>query len=86
MDLEVINSTSSLLLGDKMPHRVGIVNWFLQVLLVYQPCSLVPYCQGKLGELTGISLPNLTLQGILSLSIEQRSREINLQLTSATED
>ena len=60
---------STNLLGEKMLHRVGVVKYFVRVPLVYQPSSLVPYCQAKLRELTEICVPNLILQCILSLSI-----------------
>ena len=35
----------------KMPCTVGFVNSFLRVPLMYQPCCLLPCCQGKVGEL-----------------------------------
>ena len=40
------------ILGPKINCRVGLVNCFFRVPLLYQPCCLLPCCQGKLGELT----------------------------------
>ena len=55
---------SEYLLRDKMPRRVGCANCFLRVPPVYQPCCPAPCCQGKLGYLSEIRFPNLTLRGI----------------------
>merc|ERR1712088_108259 len=41
------------------PSTVRFGNCFLRVPLMYQPCCLVPCCQGKLGELANNSLQNL---------------------------
>ena len=56
------------ILSDKIPPTVGFVNNFLRVSLVYQPCCLLPCCQGKVGELSDKSVRNLYVRGILSLS------------------
>ena len=47
------------LLHPKINCGVGLVNCFFRVPLMYQPCCLLPCCQGKLGEHTKNSLPNL---------------------------
>ena len=43
----------------------------MRVPLLYLPCFPVPYCLGKQGELSGNSLPNLTVRFILSPSIQR---------------
>ena len=47
-----VTSTYQTSLIDKMPCSGGLVDCFLKVTLVYQPCCLVPRCQGWLGELS----------------------------------
>ena len=51
----------------KMNCCVRFGNCFLRVPLMYQPCCLVPGCQGKLGELRKKQLTKPQKQFILSL-------------------
>ena len=56
-----------------MDCTVRFGNCFLSATLMYQPCCLVPCCQGELGELTKKQFTKPTAQLILSLSAYQRS-------------
>ena len=58
-----------------MNCRVRFGNCFLRAPLMYQPCCLVPGCQGKLGELRKKQLTKPQKQFILSLGI---GRKLNL--------
>ena len=56
----ITHAILSNVLRPKSNCGVGLVNCFFRVSLMYQPCCLLPCCQGKLGELTKKnSLPNL---------------------------
>ena len=57
------------ILRPKMNCGVGLVNCFIRVPLVYQPICHLPYCQGKLGELTKKQFTKPTPQFILGRSI-----------------
>ena len=59
--------TGPLVPRDKMNCWVRFGNCFLRVPLMYQPCCLVPGCQGKLGELRKNQLTKPQKQFILSL-------------------
>ena len=73
LELDFINFErylcSESILRDKMKYTVRFGNCFLRVPLMYQPCCLVPCCQGKLGELTKNSLQNL-LNGSFCILVE----------------
>ena len=56
-------------LRPKINCGVGLVNCFFRVPLMYQPCCLLPCCQGKLGELTKKQFTKPTPQFILGRSI-----------------
>ena len=57
------------ILRPKINCGVGLVNCFFRVPLMYQPCCLLPCCQGKLGELTKKQFTKPTPQFILGRSI-----------------
>ena len=59
---------AGLVLRDKMNCGVGLVNCFIRVPLMYQPCCLLPCCQGKLGKLTKKQFTKPTPQFILGHS------------------
>ena len=52
ISLQTKRQRHSDILRDKMICTVRFGNSFLRVPLMYQPCCLVPYCQGKIGDLT----------------------------------
>ena len=56
------------ILSDKIPCTIGFIKIFLRSPLVYQPCCLVPCCQGKLGELAPKQLSKPTVLFILTFS------------------
>ena len=64
------------LLRPKINCGVGLVNCFFRVSLMYQPCCLLPCCQGKLGELTKKQFTKPTPQFILGRSISIRTHTI----------